>query len=382
MFTSRNYIVADATLAGVIQRNAKTLSFYSLIVEVTRRLIAFDEEATRITFHNMNGEHGPGGLMEAVHDMMNRQLGPGSALDSITGIQMQHTGRMLNSAIAADRESIDVNLYAWLRHIFSVCNAQAIYGPENIFATNRELEREFWNFEDGMLGLVIDVMPWLTTRKAFKARRRVLAGLVEYVRKKHYRKASPLIQERVQTNLEFGMSEQMAGHAELILMFGILGNAVPSNFWLVVNMFSRPELLKRIREEVRAALDISPPPQTGTDVKISISSKIIARSCPLLYSCYRETLRDISLLTSARLVLEDTVVADKYLLRKNSVVQIAGGVIHHSKQVWGADADSFNPERFLSSAEGPGKISKQQASPLPKGVPSAAFRAFGSVLCI
>ena len=86
------------------------------------------------------------------------------------------------------------------------------------------------------------------------------------------------------------------------------------------------------------------------------------------------------------------MLSDRYLLRKNSVVQIAGGVIHHSTKIWGADADSFNPERFLTSVERQPATNKEpnqacssmkEASPLPKGVPSAAFRAFGggTVIC-
>ena len=391
--------MTDATLAGHIQRNNRTLSFYSLIVEVTRRLIAFDANASRITFSNINGEHGPGGLMEAVHEMLQRHLAPGPGLDRVTAVQMRETGRMLESEVPCDGE-IEVNLYAWLRHIFSICNAAAIYGPENIFDMHPELEDEFWTFEDGMLGLVIDILPQVTARRAFYARKRVLDGLVEFVKTERYKKASPLIQERVQTNLTFGLGEKMAGHAELILMFGILGNAVPSNFWLVANIFSRPTLLQRIRDEVKAAITIQTKADEGAGRRqCIISSKRISKSCPLLYSCYRESLRDNSLLTSARLVMEDTLLAEKYLLRKGSVVQIAGGVVHHSTKIWGHDAEGFNPDRFLVPSE-PSDASKasepseaviatekgdraMQASPLPKGVPSAAFRAFGggTVIC-
>ena len=152
MLGSRNYIVSDVVLAGHIQRNGKTLSFYSLIVEVTRRLIAFDKNAARISFHNINGELGPGGLMTAVHDMMNTHLAPGPALDAISAIQMERMGTMLNSEIPTTKDGIVVNLYAWQRHIFSLCNAYAIYGPENIFAVHPELETQFWDFEEGMMG--------------------------------------------------------------------------------------------------------------------------------------------------------------------------------------------------------------------------------------
>lgn len=383
MLSTRNYIVSDVTLAGHIQRNNKTLSFYSLIVEVTRRLIAFDKDAARISMHNMNGEHGPGGLMEAVHGMMNRLLAPGPALESITAIQMEHFGSMLNIELPVDGKPITTNLYAWQRHILSRCNAYAIYGPQNIFAVHTELEDDFWTFEEGMLGLVVDILPSITARTAYLARKKVLDGLTEYVQTEGYRKACPLIQERVQTNLSFGMSKEMAGHAELILIFGILGNAVPSNFWLMSHIFSRPSLLQRVRSELEDALDLKQPADKK-DLVIHISAKKInMKTCPLLYSCYRETLRDITLLTSARMVLEDTLVpggpdGGQYLLRKNSIVQIAGGVIHQEPNIWGKDADEFNPERFFTQ----GSL-RQSAAPLPAGVPSPAFRAYGggTVIC-
>ena len=339
--------------------------------------------------------------MSVVHEMMIKHLSPGPTLHAITAVQVDLMGSMLNAEVPANMDAVEVNLYAWQQHIFSLCNAHAIYGPENIFAMDPELESQFWDFENGMLGLVIDILTPVTARKAHLARKKVLDGLVEYVQHERYKKASALIQDRVETNLSFGFSKEMAGHAELILMFGILGNAVPSTFWLIAHIFSRPELLQQIREEVQSALDITPPtsrkelnsgPKQPTRT-CSISAKAITESCPLLYSCYRETLRDISLLTSARLVLEDTILADKYLLRKNSVIQIAGGVIHQSRRVWGQDAKSFNPERFLVSPshcpddEPPTKskasLPSRQATPLPKGISSAAFRAFGggTVIC-
>lgn len=392
MLTSRNYIIADANIAGHVQRNSKTLSFYSLIVEVTRRLIAFDENAAQISMWNMNGEHGPGGLMSAVHEMMNRLLAPGPALDAITAIQMESMSGMLNDEQIVSRDTHDTvtNLYAWQRHVFSLCNARAIYGPQNIFAEHPELENEFWQFEHGMLGLVVDILPSITARKAHKARAKVLAGLVEYVDKERYKNACPLIQERVQTNLAFGMSPEMAGHAELILMFGILGNAVPTNFWLISNIFSRPDLVTRIRTEVEHALSLDKWNNANREpTTFKISAKAInMKSCPLLYSCYRETLRHTSLLTSARLSTDDTLVPrgtgklDNYLLRKDSVVQIAGGVLHEDSRIWGKDAEQWNPERFLVAPETT-TTSLREAAPLPTGVPSAAFRAYGggTVIC-
>lgn len=90
-------------------------------------------------------------------------------------------------------------------------------------------------------------------------------------------------------------------------------------------------------------------------------------------------------------MFEDTLIADKYLLKKNSIVQIASGIIHVDEKVWGADAATFNPRRFISSSSnnteqfstGSGAAGEQTATQLPKNVPSAAYRAFGGggVIC-
>lgn len=322
--------------------------------------------------------------MSRVHEMMNRHLAPGPLLESTTGIQLQMMSKYLNEMIPD--EGIVVNLYHRQRHILGMSNMAAIYGPKNVFAVDEELEKAFWAFEDGMLGLVIDILPQLTARKAFLARQKVLHGLIDYVRNKSYRNASGLINERVETNLEYGMSEVMAGHSELILMFGILGNAVPSNFWLVANLFSRPSLLEEVRDEVLAALDEQSSGNEHRNPRLSISARTInMRTCPLLYSCYRETLREISLLTSARLVLEDTILADTHLLKKGSVVQIAGGVLGRDQAVWGEDAKEFRADRFISCGDRSGRDGDRRgiAVPMPNGVPSAAFRAFGggTVIC-
>lgn len=386
MLNTRNYIVTDPTLAGHVQRNSKSLSFYLLIVEVTRRIIAFDKDAARITFEDMHREDGgPGGLMAEVHEMMNRHLGPGPGLDDMTRIQMGHVADSLNKMGGRTETS----LYAWLRHMFSSSNMQAVYGPQNIFATHPELEEAFWQFEHGLLGLVIDVFPRVTAPKAYRARTKVLDGLAEFVRERKYKHASAMIRERIETNLNYGMSERTAGHGERVLMFGILGNAVPSLFWTIAIIFSKPDLLSQIRTEVQKAIgaDEHTLSRDSGSHSIAVSSKHIQKACPLLYSCYRETLRYISLLTSPRLVVEDAMLGDKYLLRKGSILQIAGGVIHYDERIWGADAASFNPYRFLSSAGGSLEdaeaMQSRTALPLPKGVPSPAFRAFGggNVLC-
>ena len=85
-------------------------------------------------------------------------------------------------------------------------------------------------------------------------------------------------------------------------------------------------------------------------------------------------------MTSARFVTEDTIVADTYKLRAQSVVQIPGGVLHSDEDVWGADAREFNPRRFIHTPNGTktGSTDTEKCSVRPE-----AFRGYGggTVFC-
>ncbi|OAA63822.1 Cytochrome P450 [Cordyceps fumosorosea ARSEF 2679] len=116
------------------------------------------------------------------------------------------------------------------------------------------------------------------------------------------------------------------------------------SFWkfdegVVLRLFSDPELLERVRGEIKTALAASEE-QSGPDM-LSI---IIARDrCPTLSAVFRECLRIGSENFLVRLLKEDIMLADKYFVKKGAVVQISYGVIHSDRSIWGDDADHFNP---------------------------------------
>ena len=96
----------------------------------------------------------------------------------------------------------------------------------------------------------------------------------------------------------------------------------------------------------------------------TLSVNMLKSSCPLLVSTLRETLRVSAHIPSTRYVLEDTWIAGKYLLKKGSEVQIANGVLHSDKTIWGDDTDIFNPARFVdTSANAP----NERVGQTPKG---------------
>ncbi|OAP63583.1 hypothetical protein AYL99_02810 [Fonsecaea erecta] len=384
--STRQYIVTSPQIAAQLQRQHKDLAFYNVILEVTRRLTSLRPSTMKIVMQNVNAEHGDWGLMPTMHDMFNTVLGRGESLKDLTRSQMSIFSEMLNE-VAVEGECLETDLFQWIKSTFTFANARSIYGPENPFALNPSLVDAFWDFEAGMLALIIDIFPSITARRAYLGREAIAKALVDYVKEKRWHKASLLIQNRVSINLTHGFTETEAGRSEIILLFAILGNAVPSTFWILANIISRPDLLAQIRTEIQSAVE------DNGDGSKNINLSTIESSCPLFVSTYRESLRMIGNLASLRYVLRDTVIGQHYL-RKDSIIQVAGIIIHHDPQTWGQDSDRFNPRRFIkgggqasvtgADSEPTGlDLKEPAATQLPPGVPSAAFRLFGggSVVC-
>ncbi|OCL09481.1 cytochrome P450 [Glonium stellatum] len=385
MLSSRTYVITSPSLASQAQRASKTLLFNPLIVEVTGRMVGFDNQTMNILRHKSAKEEGRSVLMDEMHEMIYSVLSPTEIKDISVGVLQQ-----LTECINEVTGSIETDLFLWVRSQFTMATTYAIYGPENPFVMNPSLEEPFWDFEEGLIKLIVGIFPSLTARKAYYGRERCIEGMIEYIKNERYRKASKLIQERVQLHSRYNISETQMAKSELGMLFGALVNAGVTTFWVLNNIFSRPELLAMIRDEIEGkAMSISS--IDGRETR-TISFSALKSTCPLINSVYRETLRLVAPMSSSRLVTVDTMIADRYLLRSNSVVQIAGGVIHEDPSIWGADAADFNPRRFLTSQSGTRTdISDHNESEGGTGataaekkqVHPAAFRAFGggSVFC-
>jgi cytochrome P450 len=387
--------VISLQLAALIQRASKNTSFYGMILEVTKRLVDFDEPSMKVIRYNLDDELGHHeGLMNESHDMVASILSPGSILNQVLTTQLEVVAEMMNALVPSFSSSVTLNFMDFIKKTFTVANAFTIWGPQNPFALHPALAKSFWDYEGGMVPVMADIFPYITARKPWLARRAVNNAFAEFIEKGHYRSASPLIQKRAAINLKHGLTPEMAGHAELILLFGVLGNAVLTAFWVLAHIFSDLDLLARIREETSIAIQDSP--KNGSTKKHKVITVAKLKMCPLLVSTYRETLRVIASLASVRLVKKTHTINvpgyRSYVLKKDAMVQIASGVIHMAEDVWGPDAKQFKPERFFSTTGSAeqfssggdlGVTAEKTATALPKNVPSAAYRAFGggSVIC-
>ena len=134
----------------------------------------------------------------------------------------------------------------------------------------------------------------------------------------------------------------VVGSFDAGMMLAASMNSNPAVFWLLSYIYSDPELLSDIRKEASSAVSVS-----GSKAKLDLSQ--LLKRCPILTSCMQEMLRILDAFIGTRVVMEDTLLNDQYLLRKDGIIQLVCGPMHLSSSIWGSDSHAFDPRRFLKS---------------------------------
>jgi cytochrome P450 len=162
------------------------------------------------------------------------------------------------------------------------------------------------------------------------------------------------------------LADQAASQASFNV--ALLGNTVPTAFWALWEIISRPQLLADIRAEIEANAVSKSDSEGQTAFKLDVAD--LKTACPLLLSSYQETQRTRSIHANIREVVSSTLITspttqEEYYLCQGQYVQMPSGPIHKDPNIWGPTASEFDPRRFVNG----------------KGVPksdSYAFLAWGS----
>ena len=384
ILNQRIYIVTSPPLAAAVQRASKALSFTPIVPEVTKPVFGLDDTTMEIVCKNL--DPGPGdepGYLSDIQGMIYNSLGPGQYLSDLT----LKAVRELRDEVASYAASPNVqgsgartDLLLWVRHLVTVSTARYLYGPENPIAREPDLEDAFWDFDHGLIALMVNFYPSVTARRAYRGRERLAAALEDYLLSgRHETSGSRIIRSRVELALRHGWTLRAAARSEISFLFAGIVNTTTTTFWILARLYADAGLLETVRDEVTAAIDEEqlqmqvqqrePSADASGGHRLRIPG--LRERCPTLVAVYSECLRLGSDNFSNRKVKEDTMLADRYLLKKDAIVQIAGGVIHADEGIWGDDVETFKPGRFLNGTKG------QQPHEKPQQRHPAAFRAFG-----
>jgi cytochrome P450 len=132
--------------------------------------------------------------------------------------------------------------------------------------------------------------------------------------------------------------------------------------WSIYALSKHPEVQTRLRKEIRESLPSIPfadldDTKNVSDIKHKFSSLFTAvdsnnhHSLPFLWAVVNEILRFYpSVPFTSREALRDTTLAGQYI-PKGTTVLVAPDVTNRDVDVWGEDAEEFNPERWLDNNE-------------------------------
>lgn len=205
---------------------------------------------------------------------------------------------------------------------------------------------------------MINVASSILAPKGCTARIKIGAAFAQYF--ENYvpgrTQSSAMIYSRYTINTQHGISLWNQGRLEVGTLLGILANTIPSLFYMLIRIYSDKNLLGNIRNELETTAVLN---CTETSKKILILK--MRKNCLLLQSTFQEILRFHAKGASARYVREDTMLDNRYLLKKGTIIQIPQAVMHFDSATWGPDAQQFKPARFLSKSTDPKKPLKPGA---------------------
>ncbi|KAF5004819.1 hypothetical protein FDECE_8696 [Fusarium decemcellulare] len=131
--------------------------------------------------------------------------------------------------------------------------------------------------------------------------------------------------------------DQLVDHIMTFLVAGHESTATAFE-WTLYELGRRPEMQQRVRDEVREHLP-SPDVQVGA---------VAIESLPYLKAVCSEVLRYHPFVPFAtRIAQKDTYVQDQFI-PKGTIVAYAAHISNHDADLWGPDADVFDPERWMA----------------------------------
>ncbi|CAL8576269.1 hypothetical protein XPA_002158 [Xanthoria parietina] len=169
MLSSKLYVVNSIDLISSVQRLPKILAFPPIEAKFAMTICASSKEGNEIIANNLNGEEEDWGYSHDVYKSMNSALAPGPGLDGMNRIMIQNIAHSLDKLKSQEGQAVVIELGKWSRHEITMATTNSVYGKCNPF-NDPKVESAFWEFEAGLVMILIDRMPSLTARKACRAR--------------------------------------------------------------------------------------------------------------------------------------------------------------------------------------------------------------------
>ncbi|KAI4634666.1 uncharacterized protein J4E88_001321 [Alternaria novae-zelandiae] len=201
-------------------------------------------------------------------------------------------------------EKVEANFQSLIRDFGACIAIPQLYGRDFLDRYPQALE-DLWKFDNDLFPLLMIGLPLWAPLKVMKeglaARTRLITELEAlYRRIDQYQQGDPVdfdadMRDVGETALgrnnvyrREGWSFPERGAGDLGLLWGQNANTQPLLFWLLTYLYSTPDILEQLREELTQYITMSTSiPRELT----SMDMQGLSRNCPLLKACIYETYR-------------------------------------------------------------------------------------------
>lgn len=146
-------------LAQIAICNSTSLDFARLAIEASRRMLNLSKKAMDIIAYEPPIK---GGSCYAndLHAAMYASLSQGPTLLNSNARVLNCAARYINDI---DSDYTPVNLYEWVKDIFTVASAETLFGPKNPISDNPELITSVWYVSSRHCHRVAKILPFANT---------------------------------------------------------------------------------------------------------------------------------------------------------------------------------------------------------------------------
>ncbi|KAJ4420449.1 hypothetical protein N0V82_004326 [Gnomoniopsis sp. IMI 355080] len=354
------YIVTGPDLVYAVDRQPKAFSFNPILVEFARRLFGASPEAVEKLSTYTQGRHGEGlnpEILRAQHDT----LAPGKHLASMDMVMLQGVLDYFDTKSQSSEHGHEIALCAFFRDLTTVVSTRAVYGPKHNPYEDKAVRDGLWDIYSDFAWLGLNFLPEIITPKGNAGRTRIFHAMQKYFANNGPQTASALIQARAKIQKMHDVPQSDIDQFEFGISFALVANSAATMFWVVYYAYSLPEWLEEIRKEILSLGSIREqlesvassklgPGETAVESSppVLVNVAEVVEKCVLVTSFINEILRVQSTSASARVVMEDTLLDGKYLLKKGNFVLSPSAVMHRDEKAWGPTAGKFDPRRFIS----------------------------------
>ncbi|KAI1658736.1 putative 25-hydroxycholesterol 7-alpha-hydroxylase [Daldinia decipiens] len=222
-----------------------------------------------------------------------------------------------------------MSMFAWIDTLIMHATTDAVYGPSNPMRNASNIE-DWHKYHPALMFLMLDIFPQnVFFRGAIQSRDNLVKGFAKYYEDGSYKQGSAYIQQFTKHCIDQKIPEIDIPRLLLGTVFNNIANTSPSAFWVIYHVFSDPVVLQECRDEVKQAVQDDP---DGTS---TIHLSFVLNSYPVLLSTYNEVFRYHGMANSVRVVSEDHMLDNRYLLKKGGLVMLSARVQHKNPAVWG-----------------------------------------------